>query len=242
VIHSPNRLLASLPPHVGRELKPYLRLHEFGRGELLAEAGKPVHAVFFPHSGIVSMVVELSDGAAVETAMVGRDGVVNAASAMTGALSINKAVVQLEGHASVIQAPLVAKFADACRELRSLLICHEHVLFAQAQQSAACNASHLIEARLCRWLLRTRDLAGSDELKITQDFMAQMLGVTRPTLSHAAGALQDAGLIEIRRGLSRLLDPEGLKAAACECYETVRAHHERMLAPDTGCGSEASSG
>jgi CRP-like cAMP-binding protein len=235
-------LLARLPAHVGRELEPHLTLHEYRRGDVLAQSGTPVRAVYFPHTGIVSMVVELSDGAAVETAMVGRDGVVNAASAMTGAPSINKAVVQLEGHASAIPAASLADFADAWRELRSLLICHEHVLFAQAQQSAACNATHLIEARLCRWLLRTRDLAVSDELKITQDFMAQMLGVSRPTLTNAAGALQEEGLIEIRRGLTRVIDPEGLKAFACECYETVRAHHERMLDPDATRGPIPSSG
>jgi CRP-like cAMP-binding protein len=113
--------------------------------------------------------------------------------------------------------------------LRSLLIRHEQVLFAQAQQSAACNASHKVEARMCRWLLRIRDLTGSDDLKLTQEFLAQMLGVRRTSVTLVAGTLQKADLIKCKRGNIRLLNVEQLKEATCECYATVKANYERLL-------------
>ena len=111
----------------------------------------------------------------------------------------------------------------------ALLIRHEQVLFAQSQQSAACNASHSVEARMCRWLLYMRDLAGSDDLMLTQEFLAQMLGVRRPSVSLVANTLQKAGLIKYSRGRMRLLNIKGLQKRACECYGTVKAHYQRLL-------------
>jgi DNA-binding transcriptional regulator YhcF (GntR family) len=139
--------------------------------------------------------------------------------------------VQLAGFASVIAVEHLINVADQHRDFRALLIRHEQVLFAQAQQSAACNASHLVEARLCRWLLRTRDLADGDDLAVTQEFLAQMLGVQRTSVSITANMLQKAGYISYKRGHVRLLNVEGLKDAACECYHAVHEHYERMLAP-----------
>ena len=227
--HSPNRLLAGVSDEVSQALRPHLKLYEYQQGDVLAEAGRPIHVVYFPHSGIISLVVELSLGEMIETAMVGRDGVVNAAPALDGKVSLNKAIVQMAGFASVITAAALAEVADRFRELRSLLIRHEQVLLAQSQQSGACNASHLVEARLCRWLLRTRDLANSDDLNITQEYLAQMLGVRRSSISIVAGTLQKAGLIRYRRGHIHILDVDALKDGACECYETVNTHYERML-------------
>ena len=125
--------------------------------------------------------------------------------------------------------PIIIEIADQHRDLRSLFIRHEQVLLAQSQQSGACNASHMVEARLCRWLLRTRDLVQSDDLNITQEFLGQMLGVQRTSISIVAAALQRAGLIRYRRGHVTILDVDGLKEAACECYETVNAHYVQML-------------
>ena len=116
------------------------------------------------------------------------------------------------------------------RALQALLIRHEQVLLAQAQQSAGCNASHTVEARMCRWLLRMRDLSGSNDLKLTQEFLAQMLGVRRTSVSVVAGTLQKAGFIRYSRGNIRLLDIEQVGQGACECYQTVKGHYERMLA------------
>jgi hypothetical protein len=160
--------------------------------------------------------------------MVGRDGVVNGTSALDGKFSLHKAIVQVAGSASVINSDALRRLADEFEPLRSILIRHEQVLLAQAQQTAGCNASHTVEARMCRWLLRIRDLTGSDEMALTQEFLAQMLGVQRSSVSIVAGTLQKAGLIKYRRGHISLVDIDGLKESACECYETVKQHYERL--------------
>ena len=165
----------------------------------------------------------------IETAMVGRDGVFNAASALDGKVSLNKGIVQLAGVASIMEVEPLRNLADEFKPFRELLIRHEQVLFAQSQQSAACNASHSVENRMCRWLLRMRDLADSDDLVLTQEFLAQMLGVRRPSVSIVANTLQKAGLIKYRRGHIRLLDLGGLRDGSCECYGTVKAHYQRLL-------------
>ena len=165
----------------------------------------------------------------IETAMVGRDGVLNGASALDGKVSFNKGIVQLSGVASVMEVEKLRSVADENKAFRSLLIRHDQVLFAQSQQSAACNASHSVEARMCRWLLRMRDLADSDDLTLTQEFLAQMMGVRRPSVSLVANVLQKAGFIKYRRGNIRILDVAGLKDASCECYGTVKEHYNRLL-------------
>jgi hypothetical protein len=165
----------------------------------------------------------------IETAMVGRDGAFNAASALDGKVSLNKGIVQSAGSAGTLEVNRLRRLANELEPFRAILIRHEHVLFAQSQQSAACNASHSVEARMCRWLLYMRDLAGSDDLMLTQEFLAQMLGVRRPSVSLIANTLQKAGLIKYSRGHMRLLNVPGLKKGACECYGTVKAHYERLL-------------
>jgi CRP-like cAMP-binding protein len=229
VNQSENRLLALLSSEVFAELAPHLKVREYDLGAVLAETAGPVTDVYFPYSGIVSLVVELREGDTIETAMVGRDGVVNAASALDGRVSLNKAIVQARAFLGVIPVPAIVAVADRHRDLRSLFIRHEQVLFAESQQSGACNASHMVEARLCRWLLRSRDLIQSDDLELTQEFLAQMLGVQRTSISVVAGALQRAGLISYRRGRVMVLDADGLKRVACECYETVKAQHDQLL-------------
>jgi CRP-like cAMP-binding protein len=198
-------------------------------GDVVAKAGSPIRRVYFPYSGVISLVVELDVGAMIETAMVGRDGVFNAAPALDGKVSLNKGIVQSAGSAGTIEVNRFRKLANEFEPFRSLLIRHDQVLFAQSQQSAACNASHSVEARMCRWLLYMRDLAGSDDLILTQEFLAQMLSVRRPSVSIVASPLQKAGLIKYTRGHMRLLDVKGLQKRACECYGTVKAHYQRLL-------------
>ena len=224
---SPNRLLASLPSAVYSALMPHLKVVELKFGDVIAEAGSAIRQVYFPYSGVISLVVELKVGSMIETAMVGYDGVLNAAPALDEKVSLNKGIVQVAGSAGTIEANRLRRLANEFEPLRALLIRHEQVLFAQSQQSAACRSS--VEARMCRWLLHMRDLAGSDELMLTQEFLAQMLGVRRPSVSIVASPLQKAGLIKYSRGHIRVLDVEGLKKEACECYETVKAHYQRLL-------------
>jgi CRP-like cAMP-binding protein len=233
VNRSSNHILASLSEEVFAALRPHLSAIEFKHGAVLAEPGAAIRNVYFPHGGIISFVVELNSGEMIETAMVGKDGVVNAASALDGKVSLNKTIVQLAGAGSVVSADVLRMVADEFADFRALLNRHEQVLFAQSQQSAACNASHLVEARLCRWLLRTRDLADSEDLTITQEFLAQMLGVRRSSLSVVAHTLQKAGFIRYRRGHVRILDRPGLEEAACECYGVVKAHYDRLLMSGT---------
>ena len=226
---SPNRLLASLPADAFSAISPHLKIVELKFGEVVAETGSPIRQVYFPYSGVISLVVELDVGAMIETAMVGRDGVLNAAPALDGKVSLNKGIVQSAGSAGTLEVNRFRRLANEFEPFRSLLIRHEQVLFAQSQQSAACNASHSVEARMCRWLLFMRDLAGSDDLMLTQEFLAQMLSVRRPSVSIVASPLQKAGLIKYSRGHVRLLDVKGLEKRACECYGTVKAHYRRLL-------------
>jgi len=230
VAQSPNMLLNTLPAKTFAAIEPHLKTVELVHGEILGEAGDSITRVYFPHSGVISLVVELSVGDMIETAMVGRDGALNISSALDGKVSLNKAIVQLAGAASTIDVDQLRKIVREFDAFRSLLIRHEQVLFAQSQQSAACNASHSVEARMCRWLLRMRDLAAAADLMLTQEFLAQMLGVRRPSVSLVANTLQKAGLIKYRRGNIRLLDIAGLNDGSCECYGTVKAHYDRMLA------------
>ena len=226
---SPNRLLASLSADTFSAISPHLKIVELKFGDVVAKPGSAIRQVYFPYSGAISLVVELNVGTMIETAMVGRDGVLNAAPALDGKVSLNKGIVQVAGSAGTIEVNRLRRLANELEPLRSILIRHEQVLFAQSQQSAACNASHSVEARMCRWLLYMRDLAGSDDLMLTQEFLAQMLGVRRPSVSLVANTLQKKGLIKYSRGRMRLLDLKGLQKGACECYGTVKAHYQRML-------------
>jgi CRP-like cAMP-binding protein len=229
VSKSPNRLLASLPANIFSAISPHLKIVELKFGDVVADAGSPIRQVYFPYSGVISLVVELHVGTMIETAMVGRDGALNAAPALDGRVSLNKGIVQVAGSAGTIEVNRLRRLANEFEPLRAILIRHEQVLFAQSQQSAACNASHSVEARMCRWLLYMRDLAGSEDLVLTQEFLAQMLGVRRPSVSLVANTLQKAGLIKYSRGRVRLLDIKGLQKGACECYGTVKAHYQRLL-------------
>jgi hypothetical protein len=178
----------------------------------------------------VSLVVEMQVGEMIETAMVGRDGVVNGTAALDSKISLHKGIVQVAGAAATINPDVLRNLAHEFGPLQSFLIRHEQVLLAQAQQSAGCNASHTVESRMCRWLLRMRDLTQSNDLKLTQEFLAQMLGVRRTSVSLVAGTLQRAGLIKYTRGNIHLVDIEQLEQSACECYATVKGHYERLLA------------
>jgi CRP-like cAMP-binding protein len=224
-----NLLLDSLSPGDTAALHPHLKPIFLDQQRLLYDAGQPIDAVYFPTGAIVSLVVGLSTGEMVEAAMVGRDGVVGVAAALDGRISLSRAIVQLGGSAFKCDVDALKGAALQSQSMLAILIRHEQTLYAQAQQSAACMATHTIEARLSRWLLRSRDLADSDTLHFTQGFLAEMLGVQRSSVSLVAHTLQQAGLIKYARGKIQIVNLEGLQETACECYSTVKYQYQALL-------------
>jgi CRP-like cAMP-binding protein len=226
-----NSLLASLSPSDAAALQPHLKSVKLEQKQVLYETGDSVQTVYFPTSSVISIVATLSTGELTEVAMVGKDGVVGAASAMDGRTSLTRAVTQLSGNAFTCTADELASAAFQSQRLISTLFRHEQMVFAQAQQSVGCMAAHDVQARFCRWLLRARDLAGTDILPFTQEYLAEMLGVRRTSVSPVAHTFQQAGLIKYSRGRIEILDVEGLQDAACECYETVKSNYSLLIGP-----------
>ncbi|ABD06856.1 cyclic nucleotide-binding domain (cNMP-BD) protein [Rhodopseudomonas palustris HaA2] len=221
-LQSPNDLLAALPSAQFNLLRPYLRTMVLDFGQVLIEAGAPVRQVIFPHSGIVSTLARLQRGETIEVGVVGRDGVVGATSALFGVPSSCAAVVRFSGAASAIDASHFRAVAELSPALREALLRDQSSRTIKAEQTAACNAAHTAEARLCRRLLQSREMAGSDCMLLSQDLMAQMLGVKRNTISLIAHGLQQQGLIRYSRGRMAILDVEGLIRRSCECRSADR--------------------
>jgi len=226
----PNRLLQSLPAADFEAVRPHLQIAEMDREQVLVETGAALTQVFLPHSGIVSLVVSLSEGQTVEIAMIGRDGVVGASEALGDGIAQTDAVVLCSGTASVLSIANFRTFAVQNAMFRNLLSRHEQALLAQAQQSAACNASHTVEERLSRWLLRANDLWDGPTLPMTQELLARMIGVQRNAVSIVAHALQQAGVLSYSRGQIEINDMEALKETSCECYRAVKVRQDKLLA------------
>ena len=225
----PNLLLQALPEAEFEALRSHLEVVKLDKNAILIESNGPIGRIYLPHSGAVSIVVGLSDGQTVQVAMVGRDGIVGASSALGDQTSMTEAVVLLPGSASVIDVAVLRSAAERSSTLRRLLARHEQALHAQAQQSAACNASHSVEARLSRWLLRARDLHDGEKLPLTQESLARAIGVQRNAISTVAHALQQAGIISYSRGQIEIRNREALRATSCECYQVVRDRHEQLI-------------
>jgi CRP-like cAMP-binding protein len=219
-------------------LRPHLRRVHLEQQRVLVDSGRPIETIYFPLDAIISLVVALSSGEIIEVAMVGRDGGVCVGAALDGRISLSRAIVQLEGDALVCDAGALKNIAAQSPGMVSVLMRHEQLTYSQAQQSAACMAAHDLEARLCRWLLRARDLVDTDTLHFTQEFLAEMLGVRRSSVSVVAHTLQQAGMIKYSRGRIQIVDIEALRETVCECYGTVRSHYEMLL----GEGSHAGAG
>jgi CRP-like cAMP-binding protein len=177
------------------------------------------------------MVVCLSSGETIEAAMVGKDGVVGASAALGANIPVNRGIVQLAGPAMTCKVDELKNAALKSPALQSMLFRHEHAVYAQASQSAACMAAHQVEARLCRWLLRAKDLADTDNLQFTQEFLAQMLGVERTSVTLHARTLQQAGMIKYSRGRIQITDVEAMQDTVCECYGTIKAFYHALLGP-----------
>jgi CRP-like cAMP-binding protein len=227
--HAHNHLLRALPAAELEALLPRLEFVELVRETVLAEAGAALTRVYLPHSGVISLLVRLSEGQTVEVATVGRDSVFGAAAALDGGISLTDAVVLLPGTASMLDIADFRAAADRSVSFRTLLARHEQAVSVHARQSAACNAVHPVEARLSRWLLRARDLGEGENLALTQELLAQIIGVQRNAISIVAHALQSAGIIRYSRGHIEITDLEGLRATCCECYQAVETQRDRLL-------------
>jgi CRP-like cAMP-binding protein len=227
----PNKFLESLSREDFELLGPNLRDVRLEHFKMLFDQGDLIQHLYFPYSGVISFVVPMGDGAVVEAGMIGRDGLVGAPAALDGAKSLNRAIVQAAGDAFQISLADAKAAVNASATLRERIYRHDQLLMAQAQQSAACNAMHDVPERLARWLLRSRDVLGSDQMKLTQDFLSQMLGVRRTSVTIAARQLQSSGMIKYRRGRVEIVDVDGLQEASCECYQAVK-RLQAMFSPE----------
>src|SRR5262249_12179891 len=224
-----NRFLASLPPHDFSLLVPHLHTITLKRGVMLHDVGEEIEHVYFPHTGMVSLVAVMQSGATVETAAIGRAGVIGASAGLGARSTFTRAIVQLPGTAGWLSASHFHAAAIQSQAIRDLIARYNNLLLAQIQQSVACNALHSLEARLCRWLLQTHDCIDGNDVPLTQELLAQMLGVRRTTVTVAARLLQSASLIRYRRGHIQILDRGALEEVACECYAAVRQNTEKVF-------------
>jgi CRP-like cAMP-binding protein len=226
-----NQLLDLFSPSDSKLLTPHLKPAKFEQQHVLFEADQQIRHVYFPTGAVVSLVITLSTGETVEAAMVGSDGVVGASAALDGKVSLSRGIIQLGGEIIVCDTDALKSVALQSPKLLALLIRHEQTVYAQAQQSAACFATHQVEARLCRWLLRARDLSGSDNLPFTQEYLGEMLGVRRTSVTAVAIALQEAGLIKYARGKIQIVDAKAMQKTTCECYGSVKTLYEKLIGP-----------
>jgi CRP-like cAMP-binding protein len=228
-----NRLLAALPEASLRKLLPLLERVPLPLGMVVYESGGTQGYVYFPTSSIVSLLYVLADGASAEIAVTGNEGLVGIALFMGGETTPSRAVVQSAGHGYRLRAAALKKAFEDGGELQHLLLRYTQALITQMTQTAVCNRHHAVDQQLCRWLLLSLDRLSGNELVMTQELIANMLGVRREGVTEAAGKLQDEGLIRYSRGRITVLDREQLEARVCECYAVVKKEYDRLL-PEVG--------
>jgi CRP-like cAMP-binding protein len=217
-----NKLLAALSHADIEALKNQFTIVPMAQGTLLFNVDDEVDHVYFPLSGMISLLVILKNGNGIETATVGREGVVGAMAGLGLHRSGVKAVIQLASVVARIPAVQFRKAATNSAAILNLCIRYNETLLSQARVTAACNLSHSVEARFCRWLLQSRDRVESDTVPLTQEFLSEMLGVRRTSVSEVASKMQEAGVISYSRGIIKIVDLKKLMEISCECYETLR--------------------
>jgi CRP-like cAMP-binding protein len=217
-----NRLLAALPPSISMALRAAGEPVDLSLRHVLHDQGEASSHVFFPNRGVISMLTVLEDGSAVEIATVGREGMVDIASYLGIGSSSARWLVQVPGDALRVEVGLIRRLANENESLRSLLNSYLFAMFVLVAQTAACNRRHSIQQRCARWLLMTHDRVDTPQFPMTHEFLADMLGGRRPSVSIAMSQLQRAGLIRYRRGRILVLDRLGLETIACECYGVVK--------------------
>jgi CRP-like cAMP-binding protein len=224
-----NTLLAALNGTDLERLAPHLESVRLERGTVIAEVGDELSHVFFPDDCVISLIFGMADGRTAEAGSIGREGMVGFVTAMGDRTAIARNLVQLAGRARRLELAHLETAFTASPAIRQTFLRYAHVFLGQVMQSVACNALHPVTARLCRWLLTFHDRADGPLLRLTQEFLAEMLGVQRTTVTLVAGELQRAGLIRYRRGVVEILDRPGLERASCECYRANRRNYERLL-------------
>jgi len=229
--HDPrqNHLLAALSKEECARLFPHLELAPMPLGHVLYESGNELRHVYFPTTAIVSLLYVMEDGASAEIAVVGNEGIIGVALFMGGETMPNRAVVQSAGHAYRLKGQLLKQEFNRSGELQHLLLRYTQALLTQMAQTAVCNRHHSLDQQLCRWLLLSLDRLPANELVMTQELIANMLGVRREGVTEAAGNVQKAGLIDYKRGRITVLDRAGLETRACECYAVVKKEFDRLL-------------
>lgn len=224
-----NHLLAALPPDEFARLLPRLELVSMPLGKVLYESGSQMQHVYFPTTCIVSLLYVTQDGASAEIAVVGNEGILGIALFMGGGTTPSRAVVQSAGHGYRLPAAYLKEEFNRAGPMLHLLLRYTQALITQMAQTAVCNRHHTVDQQLCRWLLMSLDRLPSNEISMTQELIANMLGVRREGVTEAAGKLQSAGLIHYRRGHITVIDRHGLEARVCECYDVVKKEFDRLL-------------
>lgn len=229
-VNSPpkNLILAALPPEVYQALLPHITEVSLTHGEILYEMGQTITEVYFPKDAVVSMVYTTMEGTTVEVGLVGIEGMVGVPIILGATKSPHRAIVQIADGALKMKASILREHFNKTGSLREVLLGYTHGLMMQIARTAVCNRIHQIEERLARWLLMCQDRVASPELKLTHEFIADMLGVRRAGVTLAAGTLQRSGLVQYQRGHVTILDREGLESIACECYRIGRADYSTL--------------
>jgi CRP-like cAMP-binding protein len=224
-----NHLLAALPAAELASLASQMSMESLSLGDSIYESGAPLKQVFFPTSSVISLLYVMLDGASAEIAVVGWEGVVGVSLFMGGNTTPSRAIVQSAGQSLVLSAKHVHDEFARGGPLHGLLLKYTQALITQMAQTAVCNRHHSVDQQLCRWLLLSLDRLNSNQLLMTQQLIADMLGVSRGGVTEAAGKLQAAGIIDYSRGRITVIDRLALEDAVCECYDVVRREYDRLL-------------
>lgn len=225
-----NHLFKSMPDETRARLLPNMKLVDLPLGKVIYEAGIESEQAYFPLPGcIISMLCVMEDGSSAEVAVSGKEGLVGVALFMGGNSITNRAVVQSAGQAYQMSGAILKKEFERRRELQLLLLRYTQALITQISQTAVCNRHHSVDQQLCRWLLLSLDCLPDNEIIMTQELIANMLGVRREGVTEAAGKLQNLGLIDYKRGHIKVLDRAGIEARVCECYQVVKEEYDRLL-------------
>jgi CRP-like cAMP-binding protein len=222
-----NRILKALPLKEYRLVTSQLKPVDLAQGTVLYEAGEPIHDVYFPDEATISYLLGTADGQTLEVCVIGNEGVVGIASLLADTTAF-RAVVQLPGRAYTMRRDMLRKEFKRCEALHRILLHYTNALVIQIAQTAVCNKFHSVEERFCRWLLMAQDRSVANEVPLTQEALARVLGSRRASVSVAASEFQKKGAIRYSRGIIRILDRKHLEVGSCECYETISAAHSKI--------------